>query len=152
MRLAVRQKDVPSALVAARALVQAAPEDSSARIDFGALLIASGAHAEGRRVLSVALASGGLTRELWTGATMHYVQSVIDDPTAEEDEISAAHRYSDKLVERSGGDLVAKLLLAHMRLRTDDREGARALAIEIETGSTDERARAEAASIRARTN
>ena len=152
MRLAARQKDVPSALVAARALVQAAPEDSSARIDFGALLLASGAHAEGRRVLSVALASGGLTRELWTGATMRYVQSVIDDPTAEEDEVSAAHRYSDKLVERSGGDLVAKLLLAHMRLRTDDREGARALAIEIETGSTDERVRAEAASIRARTN
>ena len=83
---------------------------------------------------------------------MRYVQSVIDDPTAEDDEVSAAHRYSDKLVERSGGDLVAKLLLAHMRLRTEDREGARALAIEIETGSTDERARAEAASIRARTN
>ncbi|MSR41890.1 MAG: hypothetical protein EXS10_08340 [Phycisphaerales bacterium] len=149
MRLAARNEHVADALSAARELVDAAPDDRIARVDLGSLLLASGAHSEGRRLLIVQLTSRQLSSEMWVAAAVRYVRSVQQDSAADADEISSAHRFADTLVERSGGDVFAKLLLAHMRLRTGDREGARALVGEVETSQAPEAAREEAKAIRA---
>ncbi len=152
LALTVRTERTLDAARVARELVEVAPNDRGAWLNLGASLIANGEHREGRRVLLVQLLSRELSEQLWVSAAVRYVRSVADDDASDADEIAAAHRFADTMVERSGGSEIAKLLLARMRLRAGDRDGARALAMEVEQKAGSDVVRNEAAAIRALTD